>query len=166
MFPPSGPFAEVFMQPILDFLDRYAIDPHVYVVAHGPDLADRYELFWDRDATVHWRLRAFGASEWEHCSSARLIARLNELGIDIVSVEQQVRGIVLMQVVFADTLLTEARDVFGEHGVRQALRDHADFLSDLRHTVLSLTRGTLRPVLGGGEGSPVREGHLSIVQSA
>jgi hypothetical protein len=151
------------MQTILDFIDRYAIDPHIYVVASTRDSQARFEMFWDREATDHWRIRVFGSTDWERCSSARFIVRLMELDLDLAAVEQQLRTVALTQVVFAETLTAEAKEVFGADSIRRALLDHAAFLNDLRGIVARFTRRTLRPIPGGGELSETRSGHLSVV---
>jgi hypothetical protein len=154
------------MQPILDFIDRYAIDPHIYVVATQPSGGGRFELFWDRETTEHWRIRPFGTTEWRRHSSAQLISALRSLDVDLDTVERQLRTVALTQVVFAETLTAEAREVFGAESVQRALIDHAAFLEDLRRIVMSFTRNTLRPIPGGGEASASRSGHLSVVPPA
>jgi hypothetical protein len=153
------------MQTIIDFIDRYAIDPHIYVVASTRSGHQRFELFWDREATEHWRLRVLGQADWERCPSARLIQKLREIELDMAAVEQQLRTVAMTQVVFAETLSAEAREVFGAESVRRALVEHASFLADLRRMVLSFTGRALRPIRGGGESSETRSGHLSVVPS-
>lgn len=152
------------MKTLVEFIDRYTIDPHIYVVARRVVDDQRYEIFWDREEQPHrWRLSPLGEGSWECVSSERIVDTLHELGVDVERVEYQLRSVVLAQVVFAETLTREARELFGSEAISRAIVDHHAFLEELKRLVHRYARGTLRPIEGGGERSTIRGGHLTLV---
>lgn len=152
------------MKALVEFIDRYTIDPHVYLVVPRRRHPGRYEIFWDREnQPCRWRLRPVGDTVWERVPSDRLLEVLHEKGIDIERVEYQLRTVALAQVVFAEALTQEARGLFGAETVVRAVEDHHAFLEELKQLVTRYARGTLRPIAGGGESSGARGGHLTLV---
>lgn len=152
------------MKALIEFIDRYTIDPHVYLVVPRVKDPGRYEIFWDREHQPNrWRLRLVGEVNWERVPSERLIDVLDEKDIDIERVEYQLRSVALAQVVFAEALTQEARGLFGAETVVRAVADHNAFLEELKQIVNRYARGTLRPIAGGGERSGARGGHLTLV---
>lgn len=152
------------MKALVEFIDRYTIDPHVYLVVPRVGQPGRYEIFWDREHQPNrWRLRLIGEVEWERVASERLVEVLQEKDVDLERVEYQLRSIALAQVVFAEALTQEARGLFGDETVVRAVADHHAFLEQLKNIVNRYARGTLRPIAGGGERSGARGGHLTLV---
>lgn len=153
-----------FVKALVEFIDRYTIDPHIYVVARRVADPQRYEIFWDREERPHrWRLRPLGEGAWERVSSERIIDVPNQHGVDVERVEFQLRSVVLAQVVFAETLTREARELFGPEAISRAIVEHHAFLEELKRLVHRYARGALRPIEGGGERSTIRGGHLTLV---
>lgn len=151
------------MEALIEFIDRYAIDPHVYMVAPRVGQSGRYEIFWDRDGTpTRWRLRLLGTTVWRRASSDAIISVLTECGVDLERVEYQLRSVAMAQVVYAEALTNEARTLFGKDTVARAVEDHQAFLDELKLLVAKYARG-LTPLTGGGEGSATKTGHLSVV---
>jgi hypothetical protein len=149
---------------LVEFIDRYTIDPHIYIVVPRVRQPGRYEIFWDREHQPNrWRLRLVGDVNWERVSSERLLEVLAEKDIDVERVDYQLRSVALAQVVFAEALTQEARGVFGAETVVRAVEDHHAFLEELKQIVNRYARGTLRPIAGGGERSGARGGHLTLV---
>lgn len=152
------------MKALVEFIDRYTIDPHIYIVAPRVRHPGRYEIFWDREnQPSRWRLRLVGEVNWERVASEGLIEALEERGIDVERVEYQLRSVALAQVVFAEALTQEARVLFGVDTVVRAVADHHAFLEELKQLVNRYARGTLRPISGGGERSGARRDHLTLV---
>jgi hypothetical protein len=152
-----------FVKALVEFIDRYTIDPHIYVVARRVTDPQRYEIFWDREEQPRrWRLRPVGEGPWERVSSDGIIEALHQRGVDVERVEYQLRSVVLAQVVFAETLTREARELFGAEAISRAILDHQAFLEELKRLVHRYARGALRPIEGGGERSTIRGGHLSL----
>lgn len=157
---------KAILKALIEFIDRYAIDPHVYMVAPRVGHSGRYEIFWDREgAPTRWRLRLIGASSWERASSDAIIGVMQACGIDLERVEYQLRSVAMAQVVFAEALSHEARSLFGADTVERAVEDHQVFLNELKQLVTKYARGGLEPLTGGGQRSSVRRGHLSVVAS-
>lgn len=151
------------MQALIEFIDRYAIDPHVYVVAPRVGQSGRYEIFWDREGyPTRWRLRLLGTTPWLRASSEAIVSVLSDCGLDLERVEYQLRSVAMAQVVFAEALTNEARSLFGTDTVARAVEDHHAFLDELKLLVAKYARG-LTPLTGGGEGSALKRGHLSVV---
>jgi hypothetical protein len=149
---------------LIDFIDRYAIDPHVYMVAPRVGQSGRYEIFWDRDGgSTRWRLRLIGAASWTRASSETIVDVMSQCGVDLERVEYQLRSVAMAQVVFAEALSHEARCLFGSDTVERAVEDHQAFLNELKHLVTKYASGGLKTLAGGGERSMVRKGHLSVV---
>ncbi len=152
------------MKALIEFIDRYTIDPHIYIVVPRQRHPGRYEIFWDREHQPNrWRLRLVGEVNWERVSSERLIDTLLDKDIDVERVDYQLRSVALSQVVFAEALTQEARCLFGVETVARAVADHNAFLEELKQIVNRYARGTLRPIAGGGERSGARGGHLTLV---
>lgn len=152
------------MQHYIDFIDRYAIDPQIYIVAPHQNARQRFELYWEREkGPQRWRLRLIGEQDWTRLSSSTLRSVLEQRGADIPRVEAQVRAIALTQVVFAETLAAEARRLFGARCVEQAVEDHHAFLNEIQAVVGHFARGRLKALAGGGESSGNRAGHLFLV---
>jgi hypothetical protein len=149
---------------LVEFVDRYTIDPHIYMVAPRMRQPGRYEIFWDREhLPCRWRLRLVGDVTWERFPSEQLIEVLTTRAIDVERVEYQLRSIALAQVVFAEALTQEAKSLFGRETVVRAIADHHAFLEELKQLVNRYARGTLRPIDGGGESSSIRAGHLTLI---
>ena len=152
------------MKELIEFIDRYAIDPHVYVVAPRVRQAGRYEIFWDRDGgATRWRFRLVGTSLWDRAASDSVVAALVERGVDVERVEYQLRSVAMAQVVFAESLIQEARVLFGSATVERAVEDHHAFLNELKLLVTKYARVGLKSLTGGGERSGAKNGHLSVV---
>lgn len=152
------------MQHLIDFIDRYAIDPQIYIIAPHRQSAQRFELYWEREkAPMRWRVRLIGDATWTRTTSPMLLPVLEQRGADIQRVEAQLRSIALTQVVFAETLTKEARRLFGPHCVEQAVEDHHAFLDEIQAVVGRFARGRLRALAGGGQASDAKAGHLSLV---
>jgi len=146
---------------LVEFIDRYTIDPHVYLVVPCVRQSGRYEIFWDREHHPNrWRLRLIGEVEWERVPSDYLLEVLQEKDVDLERVEYQLRSIALAQVVFAEALTQEARGLFGDETVVRAVADHHAFLEQLKQIVNRYARGTLRPLLGVGN-APGRAAGIS-----
>jgi hypothetical protein len=155
------------LKALIEFIDRYAIDPHVYIVAPRVGQTERYEIFWDRDGNpTRWRLRLIGTTSWIRAASDSIVKVLEQCGVDLDRVEYQLRSVAMAQVVFAEALSTEARCLFGSETVERAVEDHQAFLNELKSLVTKYARGGLKPLTGGGEGSGVKRGHLSVVASS
>jgi hypothetical protein len=149
---------------LVEFIDRYTIDPHIYLVVPRVRQPGRYEIFWDREnQPSRWRLRLVGDSVWERVTSEQLLGVLDSKNIDIERVEYQLRSVALAQVVFAEALTQEAKSLFGAEMIARAIADHQAFLEELKQLVNRYARGTLRPIAGGGESSTIRGGHLTLV---
>lgn len=156
---PVGP-----MQSVLDFIDRYAIDPQIYIVAPHADGKQRFELYWERDKSpTRWRFRLIGNGEWIRLSTPMLATVLRQKGADMERLEFQLRSIALTQVVFAETLTEEARRLFGSRCVDQAVEDHHVFLEQIQSAVGRFARRRLTALPGGGQGSKKRAGQLFLV---
>lgn len=155
------------MQSILEFLDRHAVDPHIFFsLPSARAELGRVELFWERKrATDRWRLRSQDKLHTEYCDYVALPATLGRWGVSAFDVEHQLKTVALTQVFFAQSLLEDATRVFGAGQIAQATAEHRQFLDSLKKVVTSLVRRPLQAVAGEGTGGGRSKARLSLVPS-
>ena len=151
------------MKPIIEFIERFGVDPQVYLVCDCVDKSGRCEVFGQRDgARNRWRLRRADGLE-RHAENAQdLLDAIEELGVDSRSVRRQFHTIAMMQIVFAKSMLDEAMSVFGAADLDNAVFEHERFVVDLQRLVSELTGPTLSVVTGG---SPSGDGKRAVHKS-
>jgi hypothetical protein len=156
-----------FMQHLLDFIQEHTFEDQLYFVVEGR--SGELELFWKRgEVESHWQLRPRGSEgPWELIRRSELIAELESRHVDMVGVKRELNAVLAVQIAFADMLLRDANQQFGNELVERFVRGHQGFLTELQAAIEQLTGGT-RPsmsiVPGGGEQTEVRAGHLSVVR--
>ncbi len=152
------------VQAILHFLDRHAVDPHIFFTIPEHSMRTRVELFWERKRTTKpWRLRSEDKERVEYCDYRELPEVLRRWGVSTAEVERHLRTVALTQVFFAQSLLEDATRVFGQREIDTATAEHREFLESLKQIVSSLVRKPLRAVSGQGVGGGRSQARLSLV---
>lgn len=163
------------MQHLIDFIHEHTLDEQVYLVLRVA--TGDLELNWNRRKDGHeWRVRpkplvgqaASAAAAWQHVHKDLLVDHLRNRGASIKTLENELRAIVMTQIVFADMVLCDARKALGRDAVRRAVLSHRDFVGELNSALRRLTpRPTMRERLsiipGEGKCTEARTGHLSLV---
>ncbi|MET0385129.1 MAG: hypothetical protein ABW321_04180 [Polyangiales bacterium] len=154
------------MQHLLDFIHEHTLEEQLYIVAQLP--AAELELMWQRRVSSdHWQARLHKSEgAWEFVHRHELLAHLCDRGADMLSVERELRAMVLTQIAYADNLMRDAKELLGPTVVQQAVQGHRDFIDDLQAAVRRVTtpaRPSLVVVRGGGEQTASRAGHLTVL---
>lgn len=126
------------MQKMLKFLDYAGIDPQLYwrVASSGQE----YEIQWHKDRPLAWRFRRVGDLFWQLCRTEDLETTLLRHEIDLVEFQRKLRHTILQQLAFADRIISEGKQIFGQDAVEQAISENHRFLRQLEDVILQVTR--------------------------
>jgi hypothetical protein len=129
------------MQNLLEFVEHYTLDPHLYYRIDG------YEIMWQRQGSqTWWKFSRENSNLWTHAAHADVVGALRAAGIDVAAFEQRVTESILAQAVYADIVMSKAEEVLGPQAVQAAIIDSVAFSKQLAELVNNLTRPKLRLV--------------------
>ncbi len=127
------------MQKYIDFLEHCAIDPMIYwrIPEQGRD--ELFELQWRSSFQKAWRFRKVGSLFWQLSDSQNLLDELRRAGLDLAFFESKLKHTILQQVAYANKVVTDARRLFGDDPVDEAIYENQQFMQQLEETIRSLT---------------------------
>ena len=127
------------MDKLIKFIDRNTFDDQLYWVVPQLYSGKEFEIQWRKSQDLPWRFRIKGTLFWKLSKSKDLIPALNQEKIDLLIFETYVRNSIMQQVVFANKLVDEGKQLFGEKKVSQAMEENDRFLDELKNAILELT---------------------------
>lgn len=133
------------MEQLLEFLDRYTFDRQFYWLLPAADQIRQIELRWQKDEKIRWSYRVKGDLFWRLVRNDDLTQTLEREGLSMAAFEERLRTAVLEQVVFAEFMMKEARTIFGEETIQQALTEHEVFMIQVRDTISRLMQEKSKP---------------------
>ena len=133
------------MNKLLKFMEMSVIDPQLYWRIPSQDGKDLYEVQWRREDKSRWRMRKVGEVLWQLSTEESLMGDLNTRGIDAYLFEIKLRNSIMQQVTFADRIVRDAKKIFGQSEVEQAVYEHTSFLLQLEEAIQNLTQAGKKP---------------------
>lgn len=155
------------MQHLLEFIHEHNLEQQLYLVVETPEEA--IALTWRRQpgADDQWEVQsATGEGEVELVHYGDLLDHLEELEVDLVAVERELRAIVLTNIAVADVVLRDGRQVLGNEAVQRRLFELRASASQLSaaHAQLSERGPILTLIRGEAVLSSPRTGRLTLVR--
>lgn len=127
------------MQKYIDFLEHCAIDPMIYWRIPEKDSEVLFEIQWRSTFQKSWRFRKVGDLFWQLCESKQLTDELRRAGVDLEFFTAKIKYTILQQVAYADKIVRDARNLFGDEPVEDAIHESRQFMQQLEETIRSLT---------------------------
>lgn len=151
------------MENLLEFLDRYTFDRQFYWLLLAADQKRQFEIRWQKDEKMHWSFRLKGDLFWKMVKTEDLLQSLSREGLDLKLFEERVRTSVLEQVVFAEFMAREARSIFTEDVIQNALNEHEVFMEQIREVISRLVQEKSAPSQNIPLKSSSTTNHLRLV---